>query len=120
MGNEDDLPERLQTALDLDGSADSVRDFYAGWAGRYNSDTSDWHYTAPANAAQLLMATDIEHGVLIDPRNRNIRIMDAGCGTGQLGSLLREHGYLNIDGFDLSPEMIEIAERPELIRRTPG
>ncbi|NQV45203.1 MAG: class I SAM-dependent methyltransferase [Rhodospirillales bacterium] len=39
------------------------------------------------------------------------RILDAGAGTGLLGQLLRDAGYGNLTGFDLSRGMLEKAEQ---------
>ena len=36
------------------------------------------------------------------------KILDAGCGTGNHAKILQDKGY-NIYGFDLSPQMVEIA-----------
>lgn len=38
--------------------------------------------------------------------SENIRILDAGCGTGGLLSVLQQSGYQNLEGFDLSPEAV--------------
>ncbi len=45
------------------------------------------------------------------PNRRQIRIVDAGCGTGGLLMFLREHGYLNLSGFDVSPEAVAICKQ---------
>ena len=36
--------------------------------------------------------------------------MDLGCGTGLVGEELQKHGYKNIDGIDLTPELLELAK----------
>ena len=41
------------------------------------------------------------------PEDRGAKILDAGCGEGALLAFLRDRGYTNIEGFDLSPECIE-------------
>jgi SAM-dependent methyltransferase len=38
-------------------------------------------------------------------------ILDAGCGTGGLIEQLKQQGFTNISGFDLSPDAIEYAKR---------
>ena len=37
------------------------------------------------------------------------RILDAGCGTGELLLRLKENGYSNLAGFDFSPDAVEYA-----------
>ncbi|MEK6252562.1 MAG: class I SAM-dependent methyltransferase [Actinomycetota bacterium] len=43
------------------------------------------------------------------PRDRNIRILDIGCGQGYLLDVLREAGYPQVSGVDVSAEQVEIA-----------
>lgn len=43
------------------------------------------------------------------PSNKNIRILDLGCGIGSLLAALKEQQFLNIKGIDVSPESVEIA-----------
>lgn len=38
-------------------------------------------------------------------------ILDAGCGTGGLIEQLKQQGYTNISGFDLSPDAVEYARK---------
>jgi SAM-dependent methyltransferase len=109
MGNNDELDPVLHSALHLDGSPGNIKKFYADWAEKYEEDTTNWQYAAPANAIKLLISLPDYPELDIDPRNRDIRIMDAGCGTGLLARLLHEYGYHNIDGFDLSAKMVDIA-----------
>lgn len=51
------------------------------------------------------------HELVIDTIRRefqalDIRILDAGCGTGGLMWFLQEHGYQNVQGFDLSEHAV--------------
>ncbi len=39
---------------------------------------------------------------------QDIKIIDAGCGTGGLMMFLKRHGYTNLQGFDLSEKAVEI------------
>jgi len=45
---------------------------------------------------------------------KDIKILDAGCGTGRLAILLKKHGYKNIVGIDISKEMLKIANDRDL------
>jgi len=42
--------------------------------------------------------------------NKEISILDAGCGTGGLLNYLKEHGYNNIQGFDISNKAISLCK----------
>ena len=42
------------------------------------------------------------------PADRATPILDVGCGEGTLLAFLRERGYTNLAGFDLSPENVAI------------
>ena len=41
--------------------------------------------------------------------NKEIRILDAGAGTGIIGKMLVDLGYKNIDGLDISQKMLDLA-----------
>lgn len=44
------------------------------------------------------------------PAARDARILDGGCGNGSVVWWLRERGYQNVEGVDISAEQIEVAE----------
>lgn len=50
------------------------------------------------------------------PPDRDARILDAGCGAGDLLRMLRGRGYANVVGVDLSAEQVALAEQ----RGVPG
>lgn len=43
------------------------------------------------------------------PVDRNIRILDLGCGAGGMIYWLKKAGYVNVSGVDASPEMVDAA-----------
>lgn len=43
------------------------------------------------------------------PTDRAARILDAGCGRGELISFLKRRGYTNASGVDRSPESVRVA-----------
>lgn len=45
------------------------------------------------------------------PTNKNITILDIGCGFGSLVKLLKDNGYKNITGIDLSESQVAIARQ---------
>ncbi len=46
--------------------------------------------------------------------NKQIKILDAGCGTGGLMSFLIKHGYENIQGFDYSEDAVSFCKERNL------
>jgi predicted TPR repeat methyltransferase len=103
--------ESIDAALRLDGDPQTVKQFYADWAQNYNRDTDESVYTGPAIATQLLS----RHLPDLD-----VPILDAGCGTGLVGVALKAQGYGLVDGFDLSPEMADLAAATEAYRHVVG
>ncbi|MBW4596874.1 MAG: class I SAM-dependent methyltransferase [Brasilonema angustatum HA4187-MV1] len=45
------------------------------------------------------------------PVDRSARILDVGCGEGALIAFLKEKGYTNLSGFDISPQNVAICHR---------
>jgi SAM-dependent methyltransferase len=53
------------------------------------------------------------------PRAGDVRILDAGCGSGMLLQALRLRGYAHVVGIDTAPQAVDLAQRrglPCLIR----
>ena len=82
-------------------SKDKVLKYYDDWTknAQFNQDMIDWEYTAPVNTVQLL--DKYIH-------DKNIKILDAGCGSGLAGIELKKRGYTNIHGVDFSQSMLNL------------
>jgi len=78
-----------------------ILNYYKDWTtnNQYNKDMIDWKYEAPSNSVKLL--DNYSH-------DKNIKILDAGCGTGLVGELLYKTGYKNIHGADFSSDMLNL------------
>ncbi|MFT5113678.1 MAG: 2-polyprenyl-3-methyl-5-hydroxy-6-metoxy-1,4-benzoquinol methylase [Parasphingorhabdus sp.] len=101
--------ESIHDALLLDGNAKNLTDYYARWAAHYNSDLVG-NYVGPAVMVKLLVDS------LADcfdpaPKVQDLQVMDAGCGTGMLGTFLAEAGVKQLFGTDLSQEMVDEAHK---------
>lgn len=49
------------------------------------------------------------------PNNKSIKILDIGCGFGSLIKLLKDQGYTNLKGIDLSESQVKIAKEFGLV-----
>ena len=82
-------------------SKDKVLKYYDDWTknAQFNQDMIDWDYTAPVNTVQL-----IDKYI----HDKNIKILDAGCGSGLAGVELKKRGYADIHGVDFSQSMLNL------------
>ena len=82
-------------------SKDKVLKYYDDWTknAQFNQDMIDWDYTAPVNTVQL-----IDKYI----HDKNIKILDAGCGSGLVGIELKKRGFTNIYGVDFSKSMLNL------------
>jgi 2-polyprenyl-3-methyl-5-hydroxy-6-metoxy-1,4-benzoquinol methylase len=79
---------------------------YDKWAPTYDIDVKDRNYQAPDYIVGYLLELLSKQIVDFKPE---IKVLDAGCGTGLIGIRLKKHGFTHIDGVDFSQEMIEVA-----------
>jgi predicted TPR repeat methyltransferase len=80
-------------------TTEEVMDFYDEWGdkNKYNKDMVDWDYTGPKETVNIFKKY---------AKNKDILILDAGCGTGLVGKELRKFGYSNFHGADLSKTLL--------------
>jgi predicted TPR repeat methyltransferase len=80
-------------------SPDEVRALYRDWAKSYDDDLlgDDLEYVAPVEAAAVF-ARHVD--------DRAAKVLDVGCGTGLAGQALAAAGFTDIDGADISAEML--------------
>jgi SAM-dependent methyltransferase len=91
------------TALDRVYAAttpDELADAYAAWAADYDRETAASGYCLPF----LIPAWLARH---LPPGAGPV--LDAGCGTGLSGPCLKALGYADVEGLDMSPDMLAIA-----------
>ena len=99
MGEQADIHVKILTAA----STNELMKVYDGWADRYDRELlEDWGYTSPQKAVQLLLEA---------MGSPELAVLDAGCGTGLVGVLLKEAGISFLTGIDYSPGMLAEAER---------
>lgn len=97
----------LETAYALETPDDSRR-LYRDWAATYEDAFAErMDYVYPRRVAELFAERADARGPAID----------LGAGTGLVGRALAELGVAEVDGLDISPEMLAVAEAKGGYRR---
>ena len=96
----DDLETWLERVYSADGDHATLQQLYDQWAQGYDQQiwASGNPYIAILTGFTGRLVTDFD-----------ARILDAGCGTGNMAQILAQMGYRNIDGLDPSPGMLAVA-----------
>ncbi len=76
---------------------------YKEWATAYDHDNDNLLGTVSQPLSVQIFQAYI--------KDKSLRIMDVGCGTGLVGVELEKGGFSNFDGIDISQEMIDIAKK---------
>ena len=76
---------------------------YKEWAAAYDYDNDNLLGTV----SQPLSVQIFQEYI----KDKSLRIIDVGCGTGLVGVELEKGGFSNFDGIDISQEMIDIAKQ---------
>ena len=81
-------------------TTEEVMDFYDEWGDKdkYNKDMVDWDYTGPKETVNTFKKYS---------KNKDMLIFDAGCGTGLVAKELKNFGYNNFHGADLSQTLLD-------------
>ena len=74
---------------------------YQKWAALYDKDNDDLLGTVSQPTAVQIFQEYV--------KDKKLKILDVGCGTGLVGQELEKSGFINFDGIDISQEMIDIA-----------
>ena len=90
-----------------DSGTNDSRELYASWAATYDKEVKKNGYVTPQRVATALrdFVTD-----------QSDFILDYGCGTGLSGHALQAVGFENIDGLDVSQEMVSLAEEKSIYK----
>ena len=82
-------------------TTDEVMKYYDEWGtnNKYDKDMVEWDYTGPKETVETFKKY---------ANNKEIKIYDAGCGTGLVGVELKKNGYTNFDGVDLSQKLLDL------------
>jgi predicted TPR repeat methyltransferase len=105
-----DAAGRVQRARSLT-SVDEARVFYDEWAAHYDADI---YGSLTFTGTDRLVALTVQ---LVEP---TATVLDAGCGTGAVGTRVQPYGFTTIDGIDLSDGMLAIAATTDCYRKLIG
>ena len=98
----DELDTWLERVYAADGDRDTLDRLYDEWAEQY-----DGHIWASGNPYIAIAAGMVGRHV----PDWSAPILDAGCGTGNMGQVLHQMGYNNLTGLDASEGMLQLANR---------
>ena len=82
-------------------TTEEVMKYYDEWGtdNKYDKDMVEWDYTGPKETVDTFKKY---------ANNKEIKIYDAGCGTGLVGVELKKNSYTNFDGVDLSQKLLDL------------
>ena len=83
-------------------TTEDIMKHYDKWGDKYDKDMVEWNYTGPQETVNIFKKHTL---------SKNIKIFDAGCGTGRVGIELKKFGYTNIDGADLSKKLLDLVPK---------
>jgi SAM-dependent methyltransferase len=80
---------------------EEIMKYYDEWGieNKYDQDMVDWKYSGPKETVEIFKKY---------AKDKNIKIYDAGCGTGLVGVELKKFGYNEYDGADLSQKLLDL------------
>ncbi len=80
-------------------TTEEVMKYYDEWSknNKYNNDMFIWEYSGPRETSEILSKYQ---------NNKDVKIYDAGCGSGLVGLELKKFGFSNFDGGDISKELL--------------
>ena len=82
-------------------TTEEIMKYYDEWGtdNKYDKDMVEWDYTGPKETVDTFKKY---------ANNKEIKIYDAGCGTGLVGVELKKNSYINFDGIDLSQKLLDL------------
>ena len=85
-------------------TTDEVMRYYDDWGleNKYDQDMVDWKYSGPKETVEVFKKY---------AKDKNIKIYDAGCGTGLVGVELKKFGYNYYEGADLSQKLLDLVPK---------
>ena len=85
-------------------TTNEVMKYYDEWGikNKYDQDMEEWNYTGPKESSQIF-------NKYCD--KKDVKIYDAGCGTGLVGVELKKYGFSKFYGADLSQKLLDLVPK---------
>ncbi|WP_022849664.1 class I SAM-dependent DNA methyltransferase [Limisalsivibrio acetivorans] len=100
MNTEKSILKKVYTAK----TKEELMEAYNEWAREYDGDLEEFGYQAPVESVNTFLK-------YVDS---DAKVIDVGCGTGLVGSLLCKNGFCGIHGLDYSKDMLEVAGEKDI------
>jgi len=97
----------LNSGVHISSDRKFVEALYTDWAETYDQEIEENRYATPNRIASILFKIIA---------NKNVKILDYGCGTGLSGLALKKIGFENLVGIDPSSEMLSKAEEKKIYK----
>lgn len=90
---------------------DFRKELYRKYNSTYKVHTSDFD---PKSISKMWKWFDHKYLPLISSYPKDSAILELGCGRGYMLEYLRNHGFINLKGIDISEEQVKIAKEKEI------
>lgn len=107
---------KVISELTPSSTENDAKETYDAWAATYEKDTDEHGYKGHVLCIEAFNKAMQSEGVF-PGANKNIKILDAGAGTGIIGEMLVKQGYTNVDALDISQKMLDIALKKNVYKR---
>lgn len=103
----EDRQDRVGWAYKVSKETERARERFDAWAEDYDRDVHDLYgWNGP----------DATRDSVLKYITKDASILDAGAGTGLMGVLLRENGYHDLAGTDISQKMLDVARTKDIYK----
>ena len=104
----EDRQDRVGWAYKVSKETERARERFDAWAEDYDRDVHDLYgWNGP----------DATRDYVLKYIAQDASILDAGAGTGLMGVLLRENGYHDLTGTDISQKMLDVARTKNIYKQ---
>lgn len=107
---------KVISELTPSSTENDAKETYDAWAATYEKDTDEHGYKGHVLCMEAFNKAMQSEGVF-PGANKNIKILDAGAGTGIIGEMLVKQGYTNVDALDISQKMLDIAIKKNVYKQ---